>query len=80
MSKCYDIPQPEPVTERAFPGESSLGLSMYDYVAAKAMQGLLAEGWCPSTGLRYPALVKHAYDLADAFMSEREIRLRARTP
>ena len=53
------------------------GMTLRDYFAAKAMQGLLANGWCaeqreiaPSMGEREVAL--DAYRLADAMMKARE--------
>lgn len=54
------------------------GMTLRDYFAAKAMQGLLANGWCaeqreiaPSMGEREVAL--DAYRLADAMMKAREV-------
>jgi len=53
------------------------GMTLRDYFAAKAMQGLLANGWCaeqreiaPSMGEREVAL--DAYRLADAMMKARQ--------
>ena len=53
------------------------GMTLRDYFAAKAMQGLLANGWCaeqreiaPNMGEREIAL--DAYRLADAMMKARE--------
>ena len=54
-----------------------LPVDLRDYFAAKAMQGLLANGWCaeqreiaPNMGEREIAL--DAYRLADAMMKARE--------
>lgn len=56
----------------------SNGMTLRDYFAAKAMQGLLANGWCaeqreiaPNMGEREIAL--DAYRLADAMMKAREV-------
>ena len=45
------------------------GMTLRDYFAAKAMQGMLSE----NSGIRYPndELVRFAYDLADAMMEAR---------
>jgi hypothetical protein len=61
----------------AFPTENSYlestlhGMTLRDYFAAKAMQGMLSE----NSGIRYPTdeLVKFAYTMADAMMKEREL-------
>ena len=54
------------------------GMTLRDYFAAKAMQGLLANGWCaeqmeiaPSMGEREVAL--DAYRLAEAMIKAREV-------
>ena len=66
--------------EQAFPTQlhGGDGMTLRDYFAAKAMQGLLANGWCseqresaPSMGEREVAL--DAYRLADAMMKAREV-------
>ena len=44
------------------------GMSLRDYFAAKAMQGLLAEGPCKSM----ESVAKDAYRQADAMLAERE--------
>jgi len=47
------------------------GMTLRDYFAAKAMQGMLSE----NSGIRYPTdeLVDFAYKVADAMMKAREI-------
>ena len=49
-------------------GEPEKGMTLRDYFAAKAMQGLLA-GTSTSDG---DAIVKDSYALADAMLKERE--------
>jgi len=46
------------------------GMTMRDYFAAKAMQGMLSE----NSGIRYPTdeLVDFAYKVADAMMEARK--------
>jgi hypothetical protein len=46
------------------------GMTLRDYFAAKAMQGMLSE----NSGIRYPTdeLVDFAYKVADAMISARE--------
>jgi hypothetical protein len=46
------------------------GMTLRDYFAAKAMQGMLSE----NSGIRYPTdeLVKFAYEVADAMMEARK--------
>lgn len=48
----------------------SNGMTLRDYFAAKAMQGMLSE----NSGVRYPTdeLVDFAYKIADAMMKARE--------
>ena len=48
----------------------SNGMTLRDYFAAKAMQGMLSE----NSGIRYPTdeLVDFAYKVADAMMKVRE--------
>jgi hypothetical protein len=66
--KMHDIP--------AFPTENSYlvstlhGMTLRDYFAGRAMQGML----CENSGIRYPTdeLVNFAYAVADAMMKERE--------
>ena len=47
------------------------GMTLRDYFAAKAMQGMLSE----NSGIRYPTdeLVKFAYAVADAMMKARDL-------
>jgi len=47
------------------------GMTLRDYFAAKAMQGMLSE----NSGIRYPTdeLVDFAYKVADAMMKAREV-------
>jgi hypothetical protein len=47
------------------------GMTLRDYFAAKAMQGMLSE----NSGIRYPTdeLVDFAYKVADAMMKAREL-------
>ena len=47
------------------------GMTLRDYFAAKAMQGMLSE----NSGIRYPTdeLVDFAYKIADAMMKAREV-------
>ncbi len=49
---------------------TEVGMSLRDYFAAKAMQGMLSE----NSGIRYPTdeLVDFAYKVADAMMKARE--------
>jgi hypothetical protein len=50
--------------------EHHRGITVRDYFAAKAMQGMLSE----NSGIRYPTdeLAKFAYSVADAMMAARE--------
>ena len=45
----------------------NMGMSMRDYFAAQAMQGLLANGW----SLPYAHLVRDSYQLADEMLKAR---------
>ena len=48
------------------PSSSDAGMSLRDYFAAKAMQGILYEG------LESAETATHAYEIADAMMKARE--------
>jgi len=52
------------------PDPFSHGMTLRDYFAAKAMQGMLSE----NSGIRYPTdeLVDFAYKVADAMLKARE--------
>lgn len=45
------------------------GISMRDYFAALAMQGICASG--PGVHMTNPVIAREAYDLADAMLAER---------
>lgn len=47
-------------------GEPEKGMTLRDYFAAKAMQGILFEGLDPAE------TAKHAYEMADAMLKARE--------
>lgn len=49
----------------AFPHAIHKGMTLRDYFAAKAMQGILYEGLEPME------TAKHAYEMADAMMAAR---------
>lgn len=57
---------PQPIN----PGEQGRGMTLRDYFAGRAMQGML----CENSGIRYPTdeLANFAYAVADAMMKERE--------
>jgi len=62
-----------PAFPRPYSGTSQFaqeGMTLRDYFAAKAMQGMLSE----NSGIRYPTdeLVDFAYKVADAMMKARE--------
>jgi len=44
------------------------GMSLRDYFAAKAMQGMMAGNW----NTNYDAWAEHAYQLADAMLRARQ--------
>jgi len=50
----------------------SEGMTLRDYFAAKAMQGICASG--PTTEWSNSRLAAEAYDLADAMMEAREVK------
>ena len=45
------------------------GMSLRDYFAAKAMQGILAS---PTDGMTYVEIAENSYRMADAMLKERE--------
>ena len=55
---------------QAFPDEHKSGMTLRDYFAAEAMQGMLSE----ISGIRYPndELSKFSYAVADAMLKARE--------
>ena len=56
--------------DKNFIHHAQAGMTLRDYFAAKAMQGMLSE----NSGIRYPTdeLVDFAYKVADAMMKARE--------
>ena len=48
---------------------NSVGMSLRDYFAAKAMQGMISNPDC--TGDRKQDVVREAYEFADAMLEER---------
>lgn len=82
MSKCSDPGGP------AFPFPASLypdgsthepgdpGMTLRDYFAAKAMQGLLAANWCASyreleSRIGWNMVAADAYSMADSMLAKR---------
>lgn len=66
-------PLAPPLNPLAFPDRGAPGMSLRDYFAAKAMQGLLA-GPCGRDGVpsrEWIDVVAPAYKLADAMLAER---------
>lgn len=56
-------------TDQYVLGESTLGMTLRDYFAAKAMQGMMAD----HTRDSYPLdLAKHGYAIADAMLEARK--------
>lgn len=47
------------------------GMTLRDYFAAKAMQGLLAQSQGTALGSRVEAAAEYAYAMADAMLEER---------
>jgi len=61
-----------PIDSEAY-GDSDLsGMSLRDWFAGLAMQGLIAQSNCTAIGSEGPIGAKFAYDMADAMMRERE--------
>ena len=48
------------------------GMTLRDYFAAKAMQGLLAQSQGTALGSRVEAAAEYAYAMADAMLEARE--------
>lgn len=61
----------EDLMQQAFPDEGNFGISIRDYFAAHAMQGMLAAcvGWSEQEQKR---LAKCSYMMADQMLIERE--------
>jgi hypothetical protein len=56
--------------QAAFPDEYQNGMTLRDYFAAKAMQGIVTDtGWMGNT---VSTLAGMSYEVADAMMKERE--------
>ena len=56
--------------QAAFPDRYRDGMTLRDYFAAQAMQGIMASGIYP-TGIMFDT-AKEAYEMADAMMKARE--------
>jgi len=61
----------EDLMHQAFPDEGNCGISIRDYFAAQAMQGMLAActGW---TDAEQERLARTSYMMADQMLKERE--------
>ena len=57
--------------DQAFPDENNYGISIRDYFAAKALQGLLSRGSHDKINVHY-VLAQRAYQIADAMLEARE--------
>lgn len=65
--------------ESAFPNDEYFGMTLLDYFAAKAMQGLLSNGWCSDLRNDHygenagnQTVATDAYMMANAMMKARE--------
>ena len=56
---------------QAFPDERNFGISIRDYFAARALQGMLASGNLPKT-MPDADIAECSYNLADAMMKQRQ--------
>ena len=56
----------------AFPDENHRGMTLRDYFAAKAMQGLLAQSLGTALGSPVEQAAEYAYKMADALLKARE--------
>lgn len=54
----------------AFPVPHCLGMTLRDYFAAAALQGVISAAY--ECGCQAPDVAKEAYDAADAMIAERE--------
>jgi hypothetical protein len=62
--------KPDDEVQAAFPDRYRDGMTLRDYFAAQAMQGIMASGIYP-TGIIFDT-AKEAYEMADAMMKARE--------
>jgi hypothetical protein len=69
MDKGKEMSDTEEV-QAAFPDRYRDGMTLRDYFAAQAMQGIMASGIYP-TGIMFDT-AKEAYEMADAMMKARE--------
>jgi predicted DNA-binding transcriptional regulator AlpA len=58
----------------AFPGYGETGMTLRDYFAAKAMQGLLAGTLTPEIVWSQSDVAETAYNVADAMIKERDAK------
>lgn len=62
------------IQDAAFPSEYEFGLTIRDYFAAKAMQGIVAANASAVEDFNTLHVAMRAYQLADAMLKEREVR------
>ena len=55
----------------AFPGYGEPGMTLRDYFAAKAMEGVLAGTLTPTTVWSHDEVAETAYNMADAMLKAR---------
>ena len=72
MSKDSKKPQAFPYSGEGDELNYSRGMSLRDYFAAKAMQGILTATLTPNTVWSQDDAAETAYNVADAMMKERQ--------
>ena len=72
MSKDSKTPQAFPYSGEGDELNYSKGMSLRDYFAAKAMQGILTATLTPNTVWSQDDAAETAYNVADAMMKERQ--------
>ena len=73
----------EPAFPRDHAADGHNGMGLLDYMAAKAMQGMLAGHFAcygHDNYWRRDAIAEEAYEMAEAMMAEREKRARSQEP
>lgn len=70
MSKKFDGFSAFPCPHGCEANKETSGMTLRDYFAAAALQGIASIGYWPKKD-DYPLIASHAYGLADAMLAER---------
>ena len=70
--KCLEVKMREDLRQQAFPDDGNFGISMRDYFAVRAMQGMFSNTEMTAVVNSHDQFAEIAYRMADAMLRARE--------